>query len=692
MKCLILHESAGRMRIRLSSGRIPLHQADLAEYYLRSVPGVCDAKVFDRTGDVIIRYTGDSRRDIIEALKVFSFEKAEAMEIVPPHTGRELSREYENRLVGLIAKRALSRFLVPAPVRAITTTGRAFRYMHRGAHALAHRTMNVAVLDATAITVSLLQRNFNTAGSVMFLLKAGELLEEWTHKKSIDDLAATMSLGVDRVWQRLDSGEDILVSVSALKEGDLFVVRSGNMIPFDGKVISGEGTINQASITGESMPVVKTAGGYVYAGTTMEEGECVICIDKASGDARYDRIVKMIEESEKLKSVAESRAAGLADRLVPYSFAGTALTWLLTRNTAKAISCLMVDYSCALKLAMPISVLSAMKECSSNAITVKGGKFLEAIAQAETIVFDKTGTLTNSQPRVVSVIGFHGEDPDEMLRIAACLEEHYPHSMANAVVQEALVRGLKHDECHSNVTYTVAHGISGIVDGKRVIIGSYHFVFEDEGCRVPKREQKKFDAIPGEYSQLYIAVAGTLAAVICIEDPVKEESAEVIRELKELGFGKVVMMTGDSRRTAAAVAERLNLDEYYAEVLPEDKAAFIQKEHDAGRKVIMIGDGINDSPALSAADTGIAISTGAAIAREIADVTIASDDLHALIRLRRISTALARRIDYNYRFIMGFNTVLIALGVAGILPPATTALLHNVSTIGISLHDMTALT
>ena len=692
MKCLILHESAGRMRVHAAAGRLTLHQADLLEYYLRSLSPVRDVKVFDRTSDMIIRYTGNARHEIIRALSTFSFSRAEQMDLVPPHTGRELSREYENRLTGMIARRFLRKILVPAPIRAVTTTGRAFRYMRRGVQALAHRRFNVSVLDATAITVSLFQRNFRTAGSVMFLLKVGELLEEWTHKKSVDDLAATMSLGVDKVWQRLPSGEDILVSASALKEGDFFVVRSGNMIPFDGKVISGEGTVNQAAITGESMPVVKTEGGYVYAGTTMEEGECVICIDKASGEARYDRIVRMIEESEKLKSEAENKAANLADRLVPYSFLATLLTWIQTRNAAKAISCLMVDYSCALKLAMPISVLSAMKECSANAITVKGGKFLEAIAQAETIVFDKTGTLTNSQPKVVSVVGFNGRDPNEMLRIAACLEEHYPHSMANAVVQEALVRGLRHDECHSDVTYTVAHGISGTVDGKRVVIGSAHFVFEDEGCKIPKREQEKFDAIPGEYSQLYMAIAGRLSAVICIEDPIKEESAEVIVELKKLGFNKIVMMTGDSSRTAAAVAEKLALDEYHAEVLPEDKAGFIQQEHAAGRKVIMIGDGINDSPALSAADTGIAISTGAAIAREIADVTIASDDLRALIRPRRISTALARRIDFNYRFIMSFNTMLIALGVAGILPPATTALLHNVSTIGISLNDMTALT
>ena len=700
MKCTILHEANGRLRIHFNAGRMTLEKADLIEYSLRTIKGVKTVKVFDRTSDVIVNYKYNPadkpaaravRDEVLEALAAFSFENARKAELVPAHTGTDLSREYENRLVNTIGIHYIKRFLVPAPVRMVVTSVQSVKYIIKGLRALLDRNLNVSVLDATAICVSMLRNDFNTAGSVMFLLKIGEILEEWTHKKSVDNLASTMSLGVDKVWLRLEDGEDILTPINKLKRGDCFVVRTSNMIPCDGRVVSGEASVNQASITGESMPVVKGEGAYVYAGTTVEEGECVICIDKLAGDARYDRIVKMIEESEKLKSAAESSAANLADRLVPLSFLGAGLTWLLTRNAAKAISCLMVDFSCALKLAIPITVLSAMRECSADSITVKGGKFLEAVAEADTIVFDKTGTLTHSQPHVVSVIGFNGKDPDEMLRIAACLEEHYPHSMANAVVHEALVRGLKHDECHTNVEYVVAHGISGRVEGKKVVLGSHHFVFEDEKCRIPKAEQEKFDAIPGEYSQLYMAVSGRLSAVICIEDPIKEEAPGVIKALREAGFTNLVMMTGDSKRTAEAVACRLDLDNHYAEVLPEDKADFIKKEHELGHKVIMIGDGINDSPALSAADVGIAISSGAAIAREIADITIASDDLYALLRLRRLSRALTRRIDFNYKFIMSFNSALIAAGVAGILPPATTALLHNISTIGISLQSMTEL-
>lgn len=688
------------MRIHMCAGRITLDKADLVEYSLRSVHGIKSVSVYDRTGDAVIRYRYDKndkksnaklRAEIIRTLSEFSFERAEKLDIVPAHTGRALSREYENKLVSTVGIHYFKTFIVPAPIRYTLTVFHSIKYIVKGIKTLLKFNLNVSVLDATAIGVSIFRNDFATASSVMFLLKIGEILEEWTHKKSVDDLASTMSLGVDKVWFRSESGEDILTPVNKLKKGDCFVVRTGNMIPCDGKVVSGDASINQASITGESLPVQKSVGSYVYAGTTVDEGECVVCIDKIAGDARYDRIVKMIEDSEKLKSAAEDSAANLADKLVPFSFLGTGLTWLLTRNAAKAISCLMVDFSCALKLAMPIAVLSAMRQCSADDITVKGGKYLEAIANADTIVFDKTGTLTHSHPHVVSVTGFNGNDANEMLRIAACLEEHFPHSMANAVVAEAKVRGLRHDECHSDVEYIVAHGISGKVNSSKVVLGSYHFVFEDEKCRIPADEQEKFDSIPGEYSQLYMAIDGVLAEVICIEDPIKEEAVDVIRELKSLGFSKLVMMTGDSSRTAAAVAAKLNLDEFYSEVLPEDKAAFIQREHDAGRKVIMIGDGINDSPALSASDAGIAISSGAAIAREIADITIASDDLHSLVRLRKLSRALANRISFNYKFIMSFNTALIALGVAGVLAPATTALLHNVSTIGISLQSMTEL-
>ena len=700
MKCIILHETKGRLRVHLCAGRMTLDKADLIKYSLRTIKGVRSVSVFDRTSDAVITYrykTGNTaaakaiRDEIISEFAAFDFDKARAAELVPAHTGTALSREYQNRLVNTIGVHYLKHFLVPAPLKMLTTLLQSARYIVKGLNVLLDLRLNVSVLDATAICVSILRSDFNTASSVMFLLKIGEILEEWTHKKSVDDLASTMSLGVDKVWLRTETGEDVLTPVNKLNKGDCFVVRTGNMIPCDGKIVSGEASINQASITGESLPVVKNIGSYVYAGTTVEEGECVICIDKLSGDARYDRIVRMIEESEKLKSAAEDSAANLADRLVPLSFLGAGLTWLITRNPAKAVSCLMVDFSCALKLAIPITVLSAMRECSADSVTVKGGKFLEAVAEADTIVFDKTGTLTHSQPHVVSVIGFGKKDPDEMLRIAACLEEHYPHSMANAIVNEALVRGLNHEECHSDVEYVVAHGISGRVNGKKVVLGSHHFVFEDEKCTVPKGEQAKFDAIPGEYSQLYMAMSGKLCAVICIEDPIKDDAPMVIKALRDEGFTNLVMMTGDSKRTAAAVAAKLSLDHYYAEVLPEDKANFIHKEHKAGHKVIMIGDGINDSPALSAADVGIAISSGAAIAREIADITIASDDLYALVRLRRLSRALTRRIDFNYRFIMGFNSALIAAGVAGVLPPATTALLHNISTVGISLQSMTEL-
>ena len=700
MKCIILHESNGRIRVHMPDGRITLSKADLIEYTLRSVNGVKTVNVFDRTSDAVIRYKYDPkhkeaskaiRNEIIRELALFSYDKAKAADLVPAHTGRELNRGYQNQLVDTIGIHYIKQFMIPMPIRIAFTLINSVKYIIKGLRALLKFELNVSVLDATAICVSILRADFNTASSVMFLLKVGEILEEWTHKKSVDDLASTMSLGIDKVWIRTETGEEILMPVNKLKKGDCFIVRTSNMIPCDGRVISGEASINQASITGESIPVIKKEGSYVYAGTTVEEGECVICIDKTSGDARYDRIVKMIEESEKLKSSAEDSASDLADKLVPLSFIGSGLTWLFTHNAAKAISCLMVDFSCALKLAMPITVLSAMRECSLDQITVKGGKYLEAIATADTIVFDKTGTLTYSQPHVIDVVGFNGSNTDEMLRIAACLEEHFPHSMANAVVNAAKERGLRHDECHSDVEYIVAHGITGVVNEERVVLGSYHFVFEDEHCTVPESEQTKFDDIPGEYSQLYMAMSGVLCAVICIEDPIKAEAPAVIKELRNEGFSKLVMMTGDSKRTAAAVAHKLNLDSFYAEVLPEDKADFINKEHKAGRKVIMIGDGINDSPALSAADVGIAISSGAAIAREIADITISSDDLYALVTLRRLSRALTKRINFNYRFIMSFNSALIAIGIAGILSPATTALLHNISTVGISLNSMTEL-
>ena len=690
MKCRILHETKGRMRVHLNKLRLTLDEADTLEFYLRSGSGVTKVSVFDRTADVIIYYTAP-RSEIIRALSAFSFNDEAARELVPQHTGRALSRNYENELVNTIIFHYARRLLLPAPLRAAWAVINSVRYIKKGVQALLSREINVSVLDASAVTLSILRNDFGTASSIMFLLKIGEILEEWTHKKSVDDLAMTMSLGVDKVWLKTEDGAEVLVPVNQLKVGDHYVVRMGNMIPLDGKVISGEASVNQASITGESMPVVKSAGGYVYAGTILEEGECEICVDKVSGSAKYDRIVRMIEESEKLKSAAEDKASNLADKLVPYSFIGTALTYAFTRNVTRALSFMMVDFSCALKLAMPISVLSAIKECSIHNITVKGGRYLEAVSKADTIVFDKTGTLTLASPHVVDVVSFDGADADEMLRIAACLEEHYPHSMANAVVNEALVRNLQHKECHTNIGYTVAHGISGDVAGRKTIIGSYHFVFEDENCKVPEAELDKFNALPAECSHLYMAQDGVLKTVICIEDPIRPEAKSVIDRLHELGFTNIVMMTGDSERTARAVSEKLGLDEYHAEVLPEDKAAFVRKARQDGHKVIMIGDGINDSPALSEADAGIAINSGAAIAKEIADITVSANDIGTLITLREISAGLNSRIDYNYRFIMGFNMGLIGAGVAGILQPASTALLHNISTIGISLKSMTPL-
>ena len=689
MKCNILHESPGRLRVHLHCARMTLHQADVLEYYLRSIDGVKEVKVYDRTQDAVVLYTAP-RGSVIAALAAFSFPKAEAMELVPEHTSRALNREFEDRLAMTVMRRCISKLFLPFPVTAALSVFRSVKYIKEGLKALWHGRLSVAVLDATAVTVSLVRGDFATAGSVMFMLRLGEILEEWTHKKSVADLAGAMSLNVDQVWLQVD-GTEVLTPVADVKAGDCVVIRTGGMIPLDGKVVSGEAMVNQSSMTGESMPVPKCPGSYVYAGTVAEEGECVICVDKASGGGRYDRIVHMIEESEKLKSTAEDKAARLADRLVPYTLGGTVLTYLLTRNITKMLAVLMVDFSCALKLAIPIAVLSAMRESSGHRISVKGGRFLEAVAKADTIVFDKTGTLTYATPKVAQIITFGGHSESDMLRLAACLEEHYPHSMANAVVEEAKVRGLSHEEYHSQVQYVVAHGISSMVEGKTVLIGSAHFVFEDEGCCVPEDEREKFDALPDAYSHLYLCIAGKLAAVICIFDPLRTEARAAVQALHGCGISKVVMMTGDNRKTAEAVARQVGVDAVFAEVLPEDKAAFIRDEKARGHTVIMVGDGVNDSPALSEADAGVAISTGAAIAREIADITIASEDLFELVTLRRLGEALMQRIHRNYRFIVGFNFSLIVLGVAGILPPTTSALLHNMSTLGISLKSVTDL-
>lgn len=689
MKCTILHESRSRLRVHLHCGRMSLCEADILEYYLRNINGVADVTVYDRTQDAVIIYNSD-RSLVISALSAFSFAQAEAMKLVPDHTTRALNREFEDRLILTVTRRLVSRIFLPLPVTTAITAIRSVKYIREGLRALFRGKLSVAVLDATAVSVSMVRGDFATAGSVMFMLRLGEILEEWTHKKSVADLAGAMSLNVEQVW--LHNGEaEILVPVDSVKAGDCIVIRTGSMIPLDGKVISGDAMVNQTSMTGESMPVRKSAGSYVYAGTVAEYGECVICVDKIRGSGRYDRIVKMIEESEKLKSTAEDKASRLADRLVPYTLGGTLLTYLFTRNVTKMLAVLMVDFSCALKLSMPIAVLSAMRESSGYHISVKGGRFLEAVARANTVVFDKTGTLTHAEPKVAKVIPFGSHAEADMLRLAACLEEHYPHSMANAVVEEANCRGLTHEEYHSQVQYIVAHGISSMVNGKKVLIGSAHFVFEDEGCRIPEGDQEKFDSLNPEYSHLYLCIAGELAAVICIHDPLRTEAKAAVHALHQCGIDKIVMMTGDSRRTAEAVAAEVGVDEVYSEVLPEDKANFIWNEKALGRTVIMIGDGVNDSPALSEADAGIAISTGAAIAREISDITVASDSLLTLVTLRQLSELLMNRINSNYRFIVGFNFSLIVLGLAGILPPTASALLHNMSTLGISLKSMTDL-
>ena len=689
MKCKIIHESGGRMRVHLNCVRMSLRQADVLEFYLKNVSGVTAVAVYDRTQDAVIRY-GGSRAAVVQALARFSFDRAEAMDLVPEHTSRALNREFEDKLAMTVCCRVISKLFLPVPVTSAIALVRSVKYIKEGLRALLRGKLTVAVLDATAVTTSVIRGDFGTAGSVMFMLRLGEILEEWTHKKSVADLAGAMSLQVENVW--LQTGDtEVLVPIGQVKVGDRIVVRTGNLIPLDGKVVSGEAMVNQSSMTGESLPIPKSVGSLVYAGTVAEEGECVIQVDKETGGGRYDRIVRMIEDSEKLKSTVEAQASHLADKLVPYTLGGTALTYLLTRNVTKTLAVLMVDFSCALKLAMPIAVLSAMRESAAFHISVKGGRFLEAMAAADTIVFDKTGTLTYATPKVAAVVPFGGHEEQEMLRLAACLEEHYPHSIANAVVEEAQKRGLSHEEYHSQVQYIVAHGISSMVDEHKVIIGSAHFVFEDEHCTIPAGEEEKFQSLDPAYSQLYLCIAGQLAAVICISDPLRAEAPAAIRALHECGIKNVVMMTGDNRRTAESVAQAVGVDQVYAEVLPEDKAEFIRKARAEGHVVIMVGDGVNDSPALSEADVGIAISTGAAIAREIADITVASEDLRALVTLRALSCQLMRRIHRNYRFIIGFNCALIVLGVAGILPPTTSALLHNMSTLGISLKSMTNL-
>ena len=689
MKCTILHDLPRRLRVHLCCGRMTLSQADVLEYYLLSAAGVKSVKVYDRTRDAVVVYDG-ARAGVIRALADFSFAKAEKLELVPEHTSRALNRAFEDKLAVTVMCRCMCKLFLPMPIASALAVIRSVKYIREGLCALWHRQLSVAVLDGTAVGVSILRGDYSTAGSVMFMLRLGEILEEWTHKKSVADLASAMSLGVDKVWLQAE-GTEVLTDVNAIRPGDRIVIRTGGMIPLDGKVVEGEAMVNQSSLTGESMPVAKGPGSFVYAGTVAEEGQCVICVEKASGSGRYDRVVRMIEESEKLKSTAEDKAARMADRLVPYTLGGTVLTYLVTRNVTKMLSVLMVDFSCALKLAIPIAVLSAMRESTGHHISVKGGRFLEAVAKADTIVFDKTGTLTCATPTVAEVIPFGGQQEAEMLRLAACLEEHYPHSIANAVVEAARQRGLSHAEYHSQVQYVVAHGISSMVEEKKVIIGSAHFVFEDELCRIPEGEQGKFDAISPAYSHLYLCIDGVLAAVICIHDPLRREARAAVKTLHACGFANVVMMTGDNRRTAEAVARTVGVDAVYAEVLPEDKAAFIRAEKAKGHTVIMVGDGVNDSPALSEADAGIAISTGAAIAREIADITIASENLFELVILRRLSQALMSRIQDSYRFIVGFNLSLIVLGVAGILPPTVSALLHNGSTLGISLKNMTDL-
>ena len=687
MKIIIKHRSRGRIRVQMAQPRMSLEQADLLECYLQKLPQVIRASVHERTRCAIVEYRG-TQAEILWAFRQFSYEM-EGLQ-PPVSSSRALNRTYGEKLVGMAAAKAVSVLFFPAPLQIAYTVWKASPHLFRGLRCLLRGQMVVEVLDALSIGISLLRSDFATASSVRFLLGLGELLEEWTHKKSVSDLAQCMSLNIDRVWLKTPQGE-VLTPLSQIQTGDRVCVRLGSLVPLDGVITEGEVMVNQASLTGESIPVPKRAGMTVYAGTVVEEGECVLQVSGQSGSSRYDKIVAMIEQSESLKSTAESRAENLADRLVPYTLAGSMLTYLLTRNVPRALSVLMVDFSCALKLAMPLAVLSAMREAGGFHVTVKGGKYLETVAQADTVVFDKTGTLTHACPVVAEVIPFGRQNEADMLRLAACLEEHFPHSMANAVVQAARERGLSHEEMHSEVEYIVAHGIVSEVNGQRVIIGSAHFVFEDEYCAIPEGEQERYDSLPDQYSHLYLAIGGVLSAVVCISDPLRPEAGDVIRQLRGLGIRRAVMLTGDSERTAAAIAAQVGVDEYHAEILPADKAGFVAAERAKGHTVIMIGDGINDSPALSKANVGIAISDGAAIAREIADITIAADDLHELVSLRRISGKLTGRIRSNYRFVMGFNGTLIALGALGILPPAASAMLHNLSTLGVSLRSMTNL-
>ena len=686
MKFIVKHEINGRLRIHVVQKRMTYTEADTLSWFLSNQKNVTDVKVYERTADAVICYKGE-REEILTLLKQFSYEKAEVPETVLSSSGRQLNEEYKERLITKTVLHYGSKLFLPMPVRAVITSVKSVKYIWKGIRCLAHGRLEVPVLDATAISVSVFRKDFATAGSVMFLLGIGEIIEEWTHKKSVGDLARSMSLNVKKVWLKRED-QEILVKSSEVQPGDEIIVHMGNVIPFDGEVSDGEGMVNQASLTGEAMPVRRVSGQSVYAGTVLEEGELQIRVKAVTGSTRYEKIVSMIEDSEKLKSSVEGKAEHLADRLVPYTLLGTGAAWLLTRNVTRTLSVLMVDFSCALKLAMPITVLSAIREAGENHITVKGGKFLEAVADADTIVFDKTGTLTKATPTVKDVVVFGEYPKEEALRIAACLEEHFPHSMAKAVVDAAKERNLSHEEMHSKVEYIVAHGISSYINDKKVVIGSSHFVFEDEECTIDPQYQDRYDTLPPEYSHLYLAIEHKLAAVICIEDPLREEAAEMVKSLKAAGITKVVMMTGDSERTAEVVAAKVGVDEYYSEVLPEDKASYVEKEHQAGRKVIMIGDGVNDSPALSAADVGIAICDGAEMAREIADITIAGDNLEELVTLKRLSNALVKRIHGNYRQIVGFNTGLILCGIGGVMQPATSALLHNTSTLAISVKSM----
>ncbi len=686
MKFTIKHEIPGRIRIHMEQEQMSYKEADTLLYYLNTLEYVTQAKVYRRTADACVCFSG-KRELLIQALRKFRYTSVKVPDEVLTNSGRQLNDIYQEKLIGKVLFHYAGKIFLPYPVRKAVVLWKAVHYLKEGWKSLARRKLEVAVLDASAIGISVLRGDFNTAASVMFLLGVGETLEEWTHKKSVGDLARSMSLNVSKVWLKSEE-QEVLVDSRKIKEGDNIVVHMGNVIPFDGVVFEGEGLVNQSSLTGEPLPVLKTAGGYVYAGSVLEEGEITFTVKKAGGSSRYEKIVEMIEESEKLKSSLEGKAERLADQLVPVTFTGTAFTWLFTRNITKALAVLMVDFSCALKLTMPIAVLSAIRQAGAYDITVKGGKFLEAVAEAETIVLDKTGTLTKAKPIVKMVVPFCETSGNELLRIAACLEEHFPHSMAKAVVSAAKKAGLEHEEMHSKVEYIVAHGISSSIGEKRVLIGSSHFIFEDEKCIVPKEYQEQFESLPAEYSHLYLAIDGVLAAVICIEDPLREESGSVVRALKAAGFQKIVMMTGDSERTAASVAKKAGVDEYYSEVLPEDKARFIEKEKAKGKKVLMVGDGINDSPALSAADAGIAVSDGAELAREIADITISADNLYQIVRLKYLSQALMKRINRNYKEIVGINTLLILLGVGGIIQPTATAMFHNISTVAISLQSM----